>query len=115
MGAVVTHAQLQAHRALRGNPDTDELLTILRELAADRRIAVREAVAILREARDQIPCCTIAAEIDRIIDELETAVEPVDVHDVHRGISLASNPEPAISRPSLSLWIWNRSSGGRPE
>jgi hypothetical protein len=79
VGAVVSHAQLQAYRALRGDPDIPELLAILRELAADRRIAISEAIEILREARDQAPM--IAAEIDGILAELETARKLTDARE----------------------------------
>jgi hypothetical protein len=75
MGQLVSHAQLQAYRALRGDPDIPVLQEILRALAADRRVVVSEAVAILRGARDQVAFFTVAAEIDRIIAELEAATE----------------------------------------
>jgi hypothetical protein len=76
VGQLVSNAEFRARKALAGDPDIPELIAILRELAADRRIAISEAIEILREARDQAPM--IAAEIDRIIDELETAAEPVE-------------------------------------
>jgi hypothetical protein len=67
---IVSYAQLQAHRALRGNPDTAELLAIIRALADDRRLATAEAVQLLREARRQVDAAT-AAELDKILGELE--------------------------------------------
>jgi hypothetical protein len=75
VAAIVSHAQLQAYRALRGDPDIPELIEILRALASDRRIAIAEAVAILREARDQVRLFTVAAEINKLIAELEAATK----------------------------------------
>ena len=71
MGAVVTNAELQAHRALR-DPDADTamLLAAIRLMAQDPRCATPGMVAVLRAAADAQADPLICIELAELAEQL---------------------------------------------
>jgi hypothetical protein len=73
MGAVVAHAELQAHRALR-DPDADTamLLSAIRLMAMDARCATPGVVAVLRAAADAQADPLVCIELEGLAQQVAT-------------------------------------------